>query len=126
MTSQIFAGQASVSEFRRMVGEALAGLPADVVDGGRVVASELATNAVVHSRSRMPGGKYVGKVEIGIDVVIIEVEDEGPDPDAPQGDVDEHGRGLIICAAFGELHTETTPSGGRRSAVRLPLAGGDR
>jgi serine/threonine-protein kinase RsbW len=123
MTTQVFAGEQGVGEFRRMVTATLAGLPEDVIEGGRVVASELATNAVTHSRSRLAGGKYVGKVEIGTEAVLIEVEDEGADLSAPQAaDADEHGRGLVICQAFGQLTTRVTESGGRRSGVLIPLA----
>lgn len=126
---QIFPGQpSSVGDFRRFVAAALtsAQLPTGVVENSRLVASELATNALEHSRSALEGGKYVGKVEIGIDAVLIEVVDEGaedgsgPEVLAAPGNA-EGGRGLWLCAAFGLLSTETTADGSRRTAVRLPL-----
>jgi anti-sigma regulatory factor (Ser/Thr protein kinase) len=126
VTDQIFPGvPVSVADFRRFVVQALAGLPQGLVEGGCLVASELATNAVTHSRSKLPGGKYLGRVEIGIDAVLIEVVDQGADDSAPEvlvgESTDEHGRGLFLCAAYGQLSTEITP-GGRRTAARLPLS----
>jgi anti-sigma regulatory factor (Ser/Thr protein kinase) len=122
-TGQVFPGEAqSVGEFRRLVGQALAGLPTEVVEGGRVTASELGTNAIQHSRSGLSGGKWIGKVEIGIDAVLIEVTDQGAADTVPDVDPDEHNRGLILCRAFGQLSTEITETGGRRTRVRIPLA----
>jgi anti-sigma regulatory factor (Ser/Thr protein kinase) len=105
----------------------MAGLPAEVVDDGRLVASELASNAVDHSRSALPGGKYTGRIEVGADTVVIEVTDQGSDTrpevvalvdaDADHG----RGRGLLICSKVGHLVAEATPDGGSRVSVRLPI-----
>jgi anti-sigma regulatory factor (Ser/Thr protein kinase) len=124
MTDQVFPCELqSVGEFRRLVGRVLAGLPTEVVEGGRVTASELGANALRHSRSGLSGGKWIGKVEIGVDAVLIEVTDQGATDTTPADvDPDEHGRGLILCRAFGQLSTEITETGGRRTRVRIPLA----
>jgi anti-sigma regulatory factor (Ser/Thr protein kinase) len=109
--------------------QTLTGLPAEVVDSARLVASELATNALGHSRSALPGGKYVGRVEIGPVDVLIEVIDQGSDNEVPEVvDVADgvHGRGLLICCKVGHLDTYTTPDGGRRVAVWLPVHGQER
>jgi anti-sigma regulatory factor (Ser/Thr protein kinase) len=131
MTEIILPGDRlqSVGEFRHFVVQALASLPPTVVDDGRVVASELASNAVTHSKSKLPGGKYTGRVEVGAVDVLIEVVDQGAD-DSSKPEVlvsrgsDEHGRGLFICSMFGQLSSEATVDGGRRTAVRLPLRPG--
>ncbi len=125
-TGRVFPGDQpqSAGAFRRFVVAALTGLPPEVVEDGRLVASELAANAGEHTRSGLAGGAFLGRVEIGVDAVLIEVVDQGSDTEAPEV-LDlaeaEHGRGLAICCALGELHTDTTPGGGRRVAVRLPL-----
>jgi anti-sigma regulatory factor (Ser/Thr protein kinase) len=115
----------SASEFRGLAARALAGLPAGVVEDGRLVASELAANASEHSRSALPGGEFTGRIEVGAAHVVIEVVDQGSDSEAPEvvDLVDAvRGRGLLICSKLGQLSTDTTPDGGRRVAVRLPIS----
>jgi anti-sigma regulatory factor (Ser/Thr protein kinase) len=126
MVQEFVGVPVSVGAFRDFVAKALVGLPLPVVEDSELVASELATNAITHSRSRLPGGVYTGRVEIGAVDVLIEVVDQGADDaSAPEaligGGMDEHGRGLFLCATFGELKSEITTDGGRRTAVRLPL-----
>jgi anti-sigma regulatory factor (Ser/Thr protein kinase) len=63
-----------------------------------LLASESCTNAVVHTRSGLPGGVFTVRVEIRPgECAWLEVEDQGgswieQDPD------DEHGRGLALVA----------------------------
>lgn len=122
MCDQPFPGEAEkVAEFRAWVVQVLAGLPRGVVENAETVAGELGGNAVQHSASGLPGGKYLGRVDL-----LIEVVDQGPAPLGAEDrdeetDADEHGRGLLICSLLGELSCESTPEGGRRTAVRLPL-----
>ncbi len=119
----------SVSAWRRFATEAMAGLPCEVIDDGRLVASELATNAERHSRSGAPGGKFQGRIAVEATSVLIEVTDQGrddgrlPEVLVAQGAA-ETGRGLWLCAALGEVDTERTPEGGCRVCVRLPIARG--
>jgi anti-sigma regulatory factor (Ser/Thr protein kinase) len=68
-----------------------------------VIVSELATNAVVHSRSGRPGGEFVLRLVIAPGRwVLVEVQDEGPAPARPRRDdsapaaLRESGRGLDI------------------------------
>jgi anti-sigma regulatory factor (Ser/Thr protein kinase) len=125
--SQYFPGELqSVGEFRRFVVQALAGLPQSVVEGGVQVASELAGNAVTHSKSALPGGKYLGRVEISAVDVLIQITDQGSDAEVPEVGEDqdlmaESGRGLVICRCLGEIQAETTPDGGRCVSVRIPI-----
>jgi anti-sigma regulatory factor (Ser/Thr protein kinase) len=75
-------------------------------------ASELAANAVLHSRSRLPGGTFTVKIRINPGHhAQVEVEDDGG-PWAPlESDPTGH-RGLdIVCAlasAWGVNHDRTT------------------
>jgi serine/threonine-protein kinase RsbW len=79
-------------------------------DDALVIVSELATNAVLHSRSREEGGEFEVRLELAPDVLRIEVVDPGEagplapsapdeafgpaeDPAFPYG---ESGRGLLI------------------------------
>jgi two-component sensor histidine kinase len=66
-----------------------------------LMASELATNALVHSRSGKPGGTFTVRAEIRAgDFARLEVEDQGGEWTGQQPDDDEHGRGLAIVAAL--------------------------
>jgi anti-sigma regulatory factor (Ser/Thr protein kinase) len=79
----------SVADVRSFVAEALAADPsaADAV----LMASELATNAVVHSASRLPGGLYSVEVTpTATGMARIDVIDQGP---LPEAETDEPGLG---------------------------------
>jgi anti-sigma regulatory factor (Ser/Thr protein kinase) len=74
-----------------------------------LMASEISTNAVVHSRSGQPGGTFTVRAEVRPgDYAWLEVEDQGGpwinrDHDDGQRrglDLDEHGRGLDLVAAL--------------------------
>lgn len=98
--SRVFAAQPlQVAQARRFVGGVLSGLGAadDVV----LCVSELASNAVLHSSSREPGGQFAVRVWMtDAGAVRAEVEDRGgrwaPDPEAGE----ERGRGLLIVAGL--------------------------
>lgn len=87
-----------VAEARRFV----TGLAGDGwLDAGDValLAGELAANAVLHSASGLPGGKFTVRVIVKTGgYLLIEVEDEGGPWHGPGGD-DESGRGLEIVEA---------------------------
>lgn len=93
--SRVFPGRADqVREVRASLGRALAGCP--MADDVVLAASELAANAVQHSRSREPGGRFT--VRAGIhpaDYLRLEVEDGGG-PWSELPGTDERGRGLGI------------------------------
>jgi serine/threonine-protein kinase RsbW len=65
-----------------------------------LLASELSTNAVVHSRSGLPGGVFTVRAEVRPgDYAFLEVDDQGgPWIERPSGD--DHGRGLVLVAAL--------------------------
>lgn len=72
-----------------------------------LVVSELVTNALQHSRSGLPGGHLHLVVHQAGEVVLVSVLDEGAStgqaPAEACGELAEHGRGLAIAAALGEL-----------------------
>jgi two-component sensor histidine kinase len=64
-----------------------------------LVASELAANAVIHSSSRQPGGRFIVRAEVCPgDYVWVEVEDQG-DIWADQRARDDRPHGLDIVQA---------------------------
>jgi serine/threonine-protein kinase RsbW len=98
--SRVFAAQPlQVAQARRFVGGVLSGIV--VADDVVLCVSELASNAVLHSNSREPGGQFAVRVWMTARGAIrAEVEDRGgpwsPDPEAEE----ERGRGLLIVAAL--------------------------
>ena len=99
-----------VRQARADARDLLAGYPA--ADEVILCLSELATNAVLHSRSRRPGGTFTVRIETRPGAYIrVEVEDDGgpwlaPAPDAGSG------RGLdIIGALAAEWGAATSPAG---------------
>jgi anti-sigma regulatory factor (Ser/Thr protein kinase) len=71
-----------------------------IIDSLELLASELAANAVAHSRSRNPGGTFTVRATLYPgDYAWVEVIDEGG-PWAAGKDDDEHGRGLAVVAAI--------------------------
>lgn len=64
-----------------------------------LIASELSANAVLHSRSGMPGGAFTVRAEVHRgDYAWLEVEDQGG-PWIVQEPHDERGRGLALVAS---------------------------
>lgn len=96
---------ADVREYiRRVVGDV------DGVDDVELVASELAANAIQHSASGSPGGRFVVQVVEFSDAWHIRVDDQGGlthlGPEDAE-DTDEAGRGLqvveALCRAWGVI-----------------------
>jgi serine/threonine-protein kinase RsbW len=96
--TRAFAAQPlQVASARRFVAGVLTGL--GVADDVVLCISELASNAVLHSSSRQPGGQFIIRVwTSAAGRIRAEVEDHGgpwtPDPDQDE----ERGRGLLIVA----------------------------
>jgi anti-sigma regulatory factor (Ser/Thr protein kinase) len=71
-----------------------------VADALVLLASELAANAVLHSRSGLPGGTFTVRATVYPgDYAWVEVIDEGG-PWADGEHDDEHGRGLAVVSAL--------------------------
>jgi anti-sigma regulatory factor (Ser/Thr protein kinase) len=87
-----------VAAVRADVAEAALGSP--VVDDLVLLTSELATNAILHSRSGHPGHKFTVRMSLYAgQYVWAEVADEGGRWGGTRRDAD-HGRGLSIVAAI--------------------------
>jgi len=106
-SGRVFPGAAvQVREARRFLAGVLDGCPAG--DDALLCASELATNAVLYSRSGRPGGRFAVRSAVRAGRVRVEVEDEGG-PWRPGGEQNgqngqsgqngqngQSGRGLVI------------------------------
>lgn len=96
----------SVGEARTWLHARLTGRGVEPPENVGLVLSELATNAVHHTRSGLPGGRFAVRLLIHPDRLRLEVRDGGPlgnvhplrrstsDPLA------EHGRGLVLVDSF--------------------------
>ena len=96
----------AVAGARRFLAGVLAGSP--VAEAAELVLGELGANAVLHSRSRQPGGVFTVRTEIAADRVRLEVTDLGGPwlkdaASAGGGAEDEHGRGLEIVGQLASL-----------------------
>jgi anti-sigma regulatory factor (Ser/Thr protein kinase) len=89
------ATAAHVSQARRSLARALNGYPAAA--DAALCLSELATNAILHSRSREPGGHFTVRAAIHGGQLRAEVHDDGGPWTRPVRHRDgQHGRGLLI------------------------------
>jgi len=94
-TGREFPGAAGqVREARRFLAGVLDGCPAG--DDALLCASELATNAVLHSRSGRPGGRFAVRAAVRAGRLRVEVEDEGGPWRPAGGQNAQSGRGLAI------------------------------
>ncbi len=104
-----------VRAVRTDLGPFLDGFPA--ADDLVLIASEISTNAVLHSRSGTDGQTFTVRAETHPgQYVWVEVEDRGGDWSDRDAD-DEHGRGLDILAAIaggGNWGIETGNAAGSR------------
>jgi anti-sigma regulatory factor (Ser/Thr protein kinase) len=99
VTAQVFAGDAAqVREARRFLAGVLDGCPAAA--DALLCVSELATNAVLHSRSGWPGGRFTVCATVQAGSVRVEVADEGGRWGHERDGDGQSGRGLLIV---GEL-----------------------
>jgi len=77
-------------------------VPTTTADDVALMTSELVTNAILHSASRLPGGQVTVSVRAMDDMVRVDVVDQGavpPDLTAPRG----LGIGLPIVAALADV-----------------------
>src|SRR5437879_258903 len=97
--AQVFPGEAGqVRAARRFVAGVLNGCPA--ADDALLCVSELATNAVLHSRSGRPGGRFTVCVRARAASVRVAVADEGGPWGQQRDSGEQSGRGLLIVRAL--------------------------
>lgn len=101
LARRTFPGQpGQVSVARRWLAQMIDGFAA--MDDVLLACSELATNAIVHSDSGQPGGRFTVRLAIRQDIVRVEVLDQGgAGPGRQQVEESSQcGRGLTIVAAI--------------------------
>ncbi len=99
VTAQVFPGDAGqVREARRFLAGVLGGCPAAA--DALLCVSELATNAVLHSRSGRSGGRFTVRAAVRAEGVRVAVADEGGPWGAGLDRDGQSGRGLLIVAAL--------------------------
>ena len=75
-------------------------------DEAVLLTSELVTNAVTHSRSRLPGGTVKVVIAAKASVLLISVTDDGSDSTVPvirRREDGEHGNGLLLAATIADV-----------------------
>ncbi len=87
---------ARVGAARSFAGSVLAGCPA--AEDAALCLSELATNAVLHSRSAARGGYFTVSVRHGDGGIRVAVTDQGGNWGEPAQPGGQHGRGLVIVS----------------------------
>ena len=114
-----YSGRADqLRHVRRAIASYLTGFAA--VNDAVLIASELAANAIVHSRSRV--GHFTVRTELHPDHVRIEAEDFGGPWRRRQPDGRPHGLDMVEALAGPDgWGTETTTGGGRIVWARLDL-----
>ena len=111
-----------VHQVRRAVARHLAGCPA--ADEAVLITSELAANAILHSRSRT--AHFTVRAELHLDHVRIEAEDLGSPWRRRQSDGRPHGLDVVEALAGPDgWGVETTTGGGQIVWARLDLAAGE-
>ena len=94
-TGRVFPGEAGqVREARRFLAGLLDGCPAG--DDALLCVSELATNAVLHSNSARPGGRFTVIAAVRAGRLRVGVTDEGGPWGQERDGGGQGGRGLLI------------------------------
>jgi anti-sigma regulatory factor (Ser/Thr protein kinase) len=111
-----------VRHVRRAIAKHLAGCPA--ADDAVLIASELACNTILHSRSR--AGQFTVSAELHPDHVRIEAKDLGGPWRRRQPDGRPHGLDVVEALTGPDgWGVETTTDGGRVVWARLDLTAGE-
>lgn len=100
-----------VGEARRFLAQVLGDCPRAV--DALACLSELATNSVLHSNSRLPGGCFIVRASVRQAGLRVEVQDEGGPWERWQERDDQRGRGLVIVDALSSAWAITGDGAGR-------------
>lgn len=93
-----------VREARKFVARTI-GADHPRADTAALLTSELVTNAVTHSRSRLPGGTVEVVVATNVSGQLVKVADNGSDSDVPvirNSPVSESGNGLLLVETLAD------------------------
>ncbi|KOX12119.1 hypothetical protein ADL05_22270 [Nocardiopsis sp. NRRL B-16309] len=96
----------SVGEARTWLHDRLTGRGVEPPENVGLILSELATNAVHHTRSGLPEGRFAVRLLVHPDRLRLEVRDGGPLGNvhplrrSTPGPLAEHGRGLVLVDSF--------------------------
>jgi anti-sigma regulatory factor (Ser/Thr protein kinase) len=93
-----------VSEARRFVAQTIRDDPH--ADAAVLLTSEVVTNAVTHSKSRLPGGTVAVMVARNPSGLLVTVTDNGSDSGVPvvsHRDGAEHGNGLLLVETLADV-----------------------
>lgn len=116
---RVFAAQPmQIAHARRFIAGVLSGFGAaeDIV----LCVCELASNAVLHSCSREPGGQFTVRVSVSpAGRIRAEVVDRGGPWNPEPAQDEEHGRGLLIVAALATRWGVTGSEAGRSAWLEL-------
>lgn len=116
---RVFAAQpVQIAHARRFIAGVLSGFGAaeDIV----LCVCELASNAVLHSCSREPGGQFTVRVSVSpAGRIRAEVVDRGGPWNPEPAQDEEHGRGLLIVAALATRWGVTGSEAGRSAWLEL-------
>jgi anti-sigma regulatory factor (Ser/Thr protein kinase) len=106
---------------------ALSVLPADCprADDVALVVSELATNAVLHSASRAPGGTFQVLVDVEAAAIVVVVVDTGPALVPAYRPAGEGGLGLFLVTELADAYEVTTAVNARMAWCRLEWEAGE-
>jgi anti-sigma regulatory factor (Ser/Thr protein kinase) len=103
-----------VREARRFLAEILGDWPH--AGDALVCLSELASNSVLHSKSRRPGGRFIVRASLNLGMLRVDVEDEGG-PWHHRHDQDgQRGRGLAIVGELSSGWSISVGEAGARTA----------
>jgi anti-sigma regulatory factor (Ser/Thr protein kinase) len=106
---RVFAGRREhAGRARAWVRAQVAAVCPALAGDAELAAAELVANAITHTRSGLPGGRFTVAVAAAFGGVMIHVHDQGdgsgqvprPGPAAGRGGLAEGGRGLVIVAAL--------------------------
>lgn len=119
--------RAQVSEARQFVASYLGDRRG--ADTAQLVVSELATNAIRHTRSGLPGGRFGVTLHAGSTLLILAVHDEGG-PSTPHQceaeDEDQCGRGLYLVETLSARWGVHGDNASRTVWALIPLAPADQ
>ena len=123
---RVLPGTPGSARTARLLTREILGADHPATDTAVLLVSELVTNSITHSRSRLPGGTVTVALCAGPAGVLIQVRDDGGaaeprlgEPDGPCLDGAEHGYGLVLVAALADTWGTLATAEGRVTWCRV-------